>query len=217
MRFRSFHTLLFFSLLWAAFNPLNATTLDHGPSAAVEMEARMETVEIARTRVHNVANGVIEGSRDGGQTWIVLGHVLQPTMKVNRRGFNASKYPPVASVAATAVNAIHLKAGQNTAENRGVIWSLSPKADNEAGRVSLQSEVSPGSSAFTDISGGTGIFGGPYTPFIGNPIFLDNDRNNTLAPLPANYVPNSATHGRFKFDAHASIRAKSFSRIALPV
>lgn len=158
-------------------------------SPAVALEAHMEKVEIARLRVHNIAGGEIEGSRDGGQTWQTIGHVLQPTQKVNRRGFTASKYAPVGSIAATAVNAIHLKASQNKPENRGVIWSLSPKADTEAGRVSLQSEVAPGASAFTDIPGGSGIFGGPFTPFVGNPISLDNNRDNTLSPLPDNYVP----------------------------
>jgi len=139
--------------------------------------------------VHNVVGGVIEGSRDMGQTWQLIGHVLQPTTKVNPRGFTAAKYGPVGTTVATAVNALHLKAGQNTAEKRGIIWSLSPKAETEAGRVSLQSEVSPGSSAYTDIPGGSGIFGGPFTPFVGNPIFLDNDRNNQLSPLPDGYVP----------------------------
>ena len=149
----------------------------------------MEKIEVARLRIHNIVNGEIEGSRDEGKTWQVIGHVLQPTQKVNRRGFTASKYAPIGSVAATAVNAIHLKASQNKPENRGVIWSLSPRADTEAGRVSLQSEVAPGASAYTDIAGGSGIFGGPFTPFVGNPISLDNNRDNKLAPLPDNYVP----------------------------
>ncbi len=156
---------------------------------AVAIEAQMEKIEVARLRLHNVANGEIEGSRDGGQSWTLLGRVLQPTLKVNRRGFNASKYAQNATVCATAVNAIHLKSGQNTAENRGVIWSLAPQSDSEAGRVSLQSEVSPGSFAQTDIAGGSGIFGGPFTPFVGNPITLDAKRDNQLAPLPDNYVP----------------------------
>jgi len=186
---KAFHRVFAAIFCFCLASQAVATTLEHGPSPAVAQEAQMETVEIARVRVHNIANGDIEGSRDEGKTWQVLGHVLQPTMKVNRRGFNASKYAAPATIAATAVNAIHLKASQNVEENRGVIWSLSPRADTEAGRVSLQSEVSPGSSAFTDIAGGTGIFGGPFTPFIGNPIFLDNDRNNILAPLPADYVP----------------------------
>jgi hypothetical protein len=152
-------------------------------------ENQVEKIEIARLRIHNIKQGVIEGSRDNGQTWQPIGHVAQPTLKVNPRGFTASKYGPSGVVVATAVNAIHLKAGQNTKENRGIIWTLSPAGNTAAGKVSLQSEVSPGSSVFTDISGGRGIFGGPYTPFVGNPIMLDNDRNNQLSPLPDNYVP----------------------------
>lgn len=177
------------ALLCLSSTQVWATTEAHGPSPEVAPENAINKIEIARLRVHDIQNGVIEGSRDRGQTWETLGHVLQPTLKVNPRGFNASKYGPVGSVVATAVNAIHLKASQNVRENRGVIWSLSPKADSAAGTVSLQSEVSPGSSAFTDIPGGSGIFGGPFTPFVGNPIFLDNDRNNDLKPLPAGYVP----------------------------
>ncbi|HEX8464041.1 MAG TPA: hypothetical protein VF627_05420 [Abditibacterium sp.] len=169
--------------------PAQATVPGHGPSPEILAEANAQTIEVARVRLHNIKNGVIEGSRDGGATWTPLGHILQPVIKVNRRGFNASKYGSVGSVVATAVNALHLKASENVAENRGVIWSLAPLAETEAGRNSLQSEVSPQSAAFTDIPGGSGIFGGPFTPFVGNPIFLDNDRNNSLAPLPADYIP----------------------------
>lgn len=166
-----------------------ATTPGHGPSPEIMPEASAPTIEIGRVRLQNIKNGVIEGSRDAGATWTPIGHILQPVIKVNRRGYNASKYGPIGTVVATAVNAIHLKAGENAAENRGVIWSLAPKAETEAGRNSLQSEVSPQSAAFTDIPGGSGLFGGPFTPFVGNPIFLDNDRNNQLQPLPTNYVP----------------------------
>jgi hypothetical protein len=166
-----------------------ATTAEHGPSPEITPEQGPPLYEMARLRIHNVAGGEIAGSRDKGQTWELIGRVAQPTMKVNPRGYNASKYADIGSVSATAVNAIHLKAGYNAKENRGIIWSLSPRAETAAGSASLQSEVSPGSSAFTDIPGGSGIFGGPFTPFVGNPIFLDNDKNNELKPLPENYVP----------------------------
>ena len=189
MRISPVFVLLLTSVLGFFAPGAGATTLEHGPSPEISPEQGPPLFEIARLRVHNAANGVIEGSRDRGKTWELIGHVLQPTIKVNPRGYNASKYGLVGAVAATAVNAIHIKAGYNAKENRGIIWSLSPASDTAAGTASLQSEVSPGSSAFTDIPGGTGICGGPFTPFVGNPIFLDNDANNELKPLPENYVP----------------------------
>ncbi len=178
---------LCFLLLWSL--PVHATTAEHGPSPEILAENDVSKVEIARLRLQNIADGLIEGSRDAGKTWETVGHIRQPVIKVNLRGFNASKYGAVGTVVATAVNAIHLKAGNNLAENRGVIWSLAPSAETAAGKNSLQSEVSPQSAAFTDIPGGRGIFGGIYTPFVGNPIFLDNDRNGDLKPLPTDYVP----------------------------
>ena len=169
--------------------PAHATVAGNGPSPEVLPENQVATVEIARLRLQNIKGGLIEGSRDEGQTWETVGHIAVPVIKTNPRGYNASKYGPPATVVASAVNAIHLKAGNNTKEDRGIIWSLSPTSETEAGKNSLQSEVSPQSAAYTDIPGGSGIFGGVYTPFVGNPIFLDNDRNNTLAPLPDKYVP----------------------------
>jgi hypothetical protein len=166
-----------------------ATSEDHGPSPEVAPENATEKIEIARLRIQNTKRGEIEGSRDGGLTWQHIGSVVTPTVKTNPRGYNASKYGPSATVVATAVNALHLKAGQNIKENRGIIWSIAPAASDAAGEFSLQSEVSPGSAVYTDIPGGQGIFGGPYTPFVGNPIFLDNERSNDLKPLPENYTP----------------------------
>lgn len=183
---------LFLWLLFPAIaqqSEANAATTEHGPSPEVLPEARTEKVEIARLRIENKRNGEISGSRDRGKTWETIGRLRVPTVKVNPRGYNASKYGPSATVVATAVNALHLKAGQNTEENRGIIWTLSPAAEDAAGKASLQSEISPGSAAFTDIPGGTGIFGGVFTPFVGNPILLDNQKNNDLQPLPENYVP----------------------------
>lgn len=180
-------TLLAFWLFLSS--PSRATTAGHGPSPEILAEASAPTIEIARLRIQNIKNGLIEGSRDEGATWTTIGHILQPVIKVNNKGYNASRYGPAGTVVATAVNALHFKAGFDTTQNKGIIWSMAPRAETEAGRNSLQSEVSPQSAAFTDIPGGTGIFGGPFTPFVGNPIFLDNDRNNQLKPLPMPYVP----------------------------
>ncbi|BCM89985.1 hypothetical protein IAD21_01836 [Abditibacteriota bacterium] len=167
----------------------HATTLDHGPSPAVQAENDVETIEIGRVRLQNIKNGLVEGSRDEGKTWTTIGHVTVPCIKVNVLGFTASKWGRDGTVVATAVNAIHLRSGYNEKENRGIIWSLAPLAEDMAGKNSLQQEISPQSAVYTDMPGGTGIFGGPFTPFLGNPLFLDNDRNNTLAPLPSGYIP----------------------------
>ena len=187
-RFRN-HARLFCLALCLAAMPAMATTLLHGPSPEIAPEQNEPMIEIARLRMQNTAGGLIEGSRDGGATWKTIGHITNPTIRVNRKGFNASKYAPIGTVAASAVNAMHLKASQNTEENRGVIWSLAPAPEEHINNASLQSEVSPESAAYTDIPGGSGIFGGPFTPFVGNHIFLDNDRVNKLLPLPSEYVP----------------------------
>ncbi len=181
--------LLAFCALALPKAPAQATTAGNGPSPEVEAESKTATIEIARLRLHNIKGGIIEGSRDEGQTWETVGHIAVPVIKTNPKGYTAARYGPTATVVATAVNAIHLKAGQNTKENRGVIWSLAPTSNTDVGKNSLQSEVSPQSAAFTDMPGGSGIFGGVYTPFVGNPLFLDNDRDNLLKPLPDNYTP----------------------------
>ena len=186
---RSVILLAFCALFALSLPKARATTPEHGPSPAVQAENDVETVEIGRVRLHNIKNGDIEGSRDEGKTWTIIGHVTVPCIKVNVLGFTASKWGADGTVVATAVNAIHLRSGYNAKENRGVIWSLAPMAENMAGRNSLQQEISPQSAVYTDMPGGTGIFGGPFTPFLGNPLFLDNDRNNVLAPLPSGYVP----------------------------
>jgi len=189
MRLRSIILFAFCLSLASLSTRARATTLDHGPSAPVQAENDLDTVEIGRVRLKNIKGGTIEGSRDKGRTWTPIGHILIPCQRVNVLGFNASKYGGQGTVVATAVNAMHLKSGTNPKENRAIIWSLAPLAETQAGRNSLQQEIAPQSAAYTDMPGGTGLFGGPFTPFVGNPLFLDNDRNNILTPLPDSYVP----------------------------
>lgn len=184
--------VLFFTfvLLSVVVSSSHATEWDkHGPSPEVEAQQDSYKIEIARLRIQNTKGGVIQGSFDKGATWTDLGHVLKPTTKVNRRGYNASKYGPIGTVEASAVNALHFKADQNVEENRGVIWSIAPKSNTAAGEISLQSEVSPDSAVYTDIPGGTGVFGGPFTPFVGNQILLSKSLEETPQTLPAGYVP----------------------------
>ena len=182
------------------FSALAETSAPVSKDLAAQQNA-FERVEIARVRIHNSVGGAIEGSRDGGTTWETFGHVLLPAVKVNNNAYLASKYAQIGSVAATAVNALHMKAGEDTKTNRGIIWSLIPAADTAAGRISLQSElggtaakalaanaaVSPDAAVRTDIPGGRGLFGGFYTPFVGSKVWLE--KAGVLAPLAAGYVP----------------------------
>lgn len=181
--------------------PLWAETSGPVPAGLSALQKSFEKKEIARVRIHNLRGGLIEGSRDGGVNWETIGHVVLPVAKVNNNAYLAAKYAPVGAVAATAVNAIHLKAGDNLAQNRGIIWSMIPAADTAAGRVSLQSEVggsankalasnaavSPDAALRTDIPGGTGLFGGLWTPFVGNQIWLDKE--GVLSAITDGYVP----------------------------
>jgi hypothetical protein len=161
----------------------------NGPSPEVAAEQNSYKIEIARLRIQNSKGGVIQGSFDKGVTWMDLGHVLIPTTKVNYKGYNASKYGPVGTVEASAVNDLHFKAQHNSADDRGVIWTIAPLKNETAGEFSLQSAVSPDSAVYTDIPGGTGIFGGPFTPFVGNQILLSKDLDAAPQPLPPKYVP----------------------------
>ena len=146
--------LLAFCALASFAAPTRATTPGNGPSPEVAAESETVTIEIARLRLQNIKGGIIEGSRDGGATWETVGHIAVPVIKTNPKGYTASRYGPPGTVVATAVNAIHLKAGQNTKEDRGIIWSLAPSSNTDAGKNSLQSEVSPQSAAYTDIPAG---------------------------------------------------------------
>lgn len=176
----------------------------HAPSPQLPAwQNSFEKKEIARVRIHNTRGGLIEGSRDSGANWETIGHILLPVAKVNPNAYLAAKYAQTGTIAATAVNAMHIKAGYNQAQKRGIIWSLIPSADTAAGRISMQSEiggsagkalasnaaVSPDAAARTDIPGGTGLFGGLWTPFVGSSVWLDN--NGTLAQVTEGYVPKA--------------------------
>jgi len=144
-------------------------------------------VEIYRLRVVNDAGGKIAGSRDGGKTWTALGHVLRFTQKVNPRGFAASTWAPIGTVAATAVNAIHIKSDHDPQTDRAVIFSLAPREFSERGGGAYETSLSPDSSIYTDLPGGEGIFGGGWAPFVGNLVGLETAGG--LEPLPRGYIP----------------------------
>jgi hypothetical protein len=106
-------------------------------------------------------------------------------------GFHAACYVRPGIVCATAVNALHIKAGPVAAydprrptANPAVNFNLAP-AESPPGAVDLSPDDLPpilpapfgpratDATVHTDVPGGTGIFGGAYAPFTGTPVDMD--------------------------------------------
>lgn len=158
-----------------------------GPTDAVAEENAPDTVELHRVRFVNSVDGPIEVSRDAGKTWNRIGKVLLPAGAVNPEGYTASGWAPAGKVAATAVNAVHIKIRQNG--ERGVMFSIIPKEFYEPPK-DYKSYYSRNSSIITDIPAGTGFFGGAESPFIGSPVLLER---NGAAPAPLPELPEYYT------------------------
>ncbi|HEY3417677.1 MAG TPA: hypothetical protein VGM23_12400 [Armatimonadota bacterium] len=162
--------------------------LQHGPSPEVSNYQKVERTEIYRLRIVNDTNGEIAGSLDSGKSWQTLGHVTHYTEKVTNQGYTASKWAPIGAVAATAVNAIHIRTGYNAKDDKGIVFSLLPRELTSEAGIKLASFLSPDASIYTDIPGGTGIFGGHWAPILGNPVYLE--QAGALQRMPDGYVPH---------------------------
>lgn len=178
--------LAFFALNVFPLHKIYAVVKENGVSKAIEEENNSKKIEVYRVLIENKKDGEIKASSDKGQTWTLLGHVLMPTQITNHNGYEASRYAAIGHVAATAVNAIHIKTDMNEKEDVGVIFSLLPKEMLKPPKT-YHSFLSPDSSIYTDIKAGWGIFGGGYAPFVGNPVYTME--NGELKPLPQGYVP----------------------------
>ena len=149
-------------------------------------DRRCQTRELVRIRIVNDQHGPISVSRDQGNSWQPIGRVLAYTTQVNRRGYTASKWVPAGRVAATAVNAIHINAGHNLGDDRGIVFSILPREFLRP-PPNYASFLSPDSSIYTDLPAGTSIFGGGDAPFVGSRIFLESAGD--LSPVKEGYVP----------------------------
>jgi len=128
----------------------------------------LDSVESFRVRLNNSVNGSIEVSSNQGNNWETIGLVLLPTDKVNKKGFTASQWALSGEVAASAVNAIHIKV-----DNAQTIFSILPK-DFMSALKNYNSYLSPDSSLYTNFQAGEGIFGGGYAPFVGNKVYISD-------------------------------------------
>ncbi|KPK96925.1 MAG: hypothetical protein AMK75_07660, partial [Planctomycetes bacterium SM23_65] len=144
--------------------------------------------ELFRIRLVNDRDGPISVSRDQGHSWRTLGRVLRYTTHVNRRAYTASKWVPAGRVAATAVNAIHVNAGYNLDDDRGIVFSILPRQFLSP-PTDYDSFLSPDSSVYTDLSAGDTIFGGGYAPLVGSGVHLELS-SGELVPLWDGYVPH---------------------------
>lgn len=137
--------------------------------------------------IENKQNGPIYCYDFSKNTWEVIGLVLYPCEQVNTKGFTASKWAKPSSIAASSVNAIHIKTADNTIEGRGVVFSVLPY-EMLFPIQNYNSFLSPDSSIYTNIEAGSKIFGGEFSPFVGNTVLY---QRNSSSPqiLPDNYVP----------------------------
>lgn len=156
--------------------------VERGPSPEVADENASPAGEAFRIRVVNRGNGPVEVSRDAGRTWVEIGRVVTPAIKVNPKGYTASKWAEKSAVCACAVNAIHVKVRNHTESGRGVIFSLAP-----AGDLVGATELKPGGTIVTDIEPGAGIFGGGLSPYVNSPVRIVREE---IERLPADYVPS---------------------------
>ena len=145
-----------------------------------------QAAESLRIRIVNDAGGPISVSRDAGRHWVEVGEVVRYTTQVTRQGYTASKWVAAGQVAATAVNALHISAGYNSGEDRGVVFSLLPR-EFLAAPKSYRSFLSPDSSIYTNLPAGRSIFGGGEAPLVGSRVSLERD--GQLVPLPSGYLP----------------------------
>jgi len=180
--------LLLIAIILAVFSSAALAAANwSGTFEAVKEENNPEFTEIYRIRVHNVAAGAIEVSGDKGSVWTKIGSVLYPTSMVSNNGYTASKWIDEGDIAAVAVNAIHVKTDFNFADNKGVIFSLLP-IDQKQVPEYYNSYLSPDSSIYTDIKAGTSIFGGEYSPFVGNQVSTVDAQGN-LSPIGLGFAP----------------------------
>lgn len=158
-----------------------------GPSPEIAAHAASTRQELCRVRLVNNVGGLITGSRDEGKTWELLGSVQIPATALADHGFTAGKWANAGTIAASAVNGLHVCAGHSDKGDEDFLFSICPKEIMTDAGQKLQSFMTVDSTIFTDIPGGSGIFGGFWAPAPNNPVSLE--QNGELKPLPQGYVP----------------------------
>ncbi|MDD5593661.1 MAG: hypothetical protein PHG97_02825 [Candidatus Margulisbacteria bacterium] len=156
-------------------------------TSPIDRENDPKFEELYRIKIWNQAGGTIEVSSDKGKNWATVGRVVYPTQKTNPEGYTASRWVPDGRVAATAVNAIHIKTTLEASTGSGVVFSLLPRDFLKPPRV-YKSYLSPDSSIYTDIPAGESIFGGGFAPYVGNRVMVART-GYQFQSIPPGYIP----------------------------
>jgi hypothetical protein len=135
--------------------------------------------EDLRLEITNQPGAAVRASRDQGRTWLEIARVVSACATINPTGFRASSWAPASSVAATAVNAIHLKIANDPQTGRAAIFSLIPHGQ-------IEGDAQPQAAIELDTAPGVGIFGG-LGPTVGSPWYVE--RESRLEACAPHYVP----------------------------
>jgi len=138
--------------------------------------------EELRVRVENRQNGAVAVSRDAGKSWLQIGQVTSPANTVNQHSYNASRWVPDGTVAASAVNAIHIKVANAAETGYGITFSLVP-----AGEVVGAATRKYSSVIVTDMPPGAELFGG-LGPQVGSSVYVEGT-GGKLSKLASTYHP----------------------------
>lgn len=146
-------------------------------------------LETHRILIENQVSGNIFISQDKGKTWHKIGEVILPNNgtihEIQEHQFTASDWAPVSSIAAVAVNAIHVKTAQR--EIHANVFSILPLELQE--RLPSSSYRDEQTTIFTDIPAGTGIFSAPLSPRVGDGLFQYNPQTKKIVAWPTDRAP----------------------------
>lgn len=125
------------------------------------------------------------GTEKADKTYL-LGNILRPATSIRTQSFRASRYGEGSVVAASAVNAIHLKVYAQADLGKGASISIYPKelfgkSLSGAPHKFLDYVI------YTDIPAGRFLFGGSFSPAPGNEVRVK--RNSKELKLAFGYVP----------------------------
>lgn len=143
--------------------------------------------------IENKVGGEVRVERLDGSAE-TIGKVLAAAGAINEKGYTASGWSLDSTVAACAVNAVHIRVRQGV-EGKGAIFSVLPKEFFEEPE-DYNSYYSSSSSIMTDIPAGSLIFGGGFSPFVGSAVEVLTD--GEWGPLPSDFAPREGDTVRIR-------------------